>query len=390
MFVFLVVIHELWHFAAAKLTGVKVKEFGIGIPPKLFTYYTDKSGTEYTLNAIPLWWFVRLKWEDPSDPETFRAKDSFISASFVSKTVILLAGITINLVFAWLVLTILFVKWLSPISIIPDGVFDHNLKSYLTPSITQLQEQWYLDTITTSPRITQVVPNSLAEKLQLQAWDEIVSVNDTRVTLQNLASTLNNYAGKTVELILNRGQEELLVSVLCPPQNCVLGVMIEQDLWDLDLLFVFPLWKAMSNAVNELYVQSVYTLERLWWIGKSLFSGSASQIKEEATGLSGPVGIVKIVEVFFSNQLRGQLFALAALISFALAIFNVLPIPALDGGRRLGVIIQTVFFPNKPEAYANVEGVINFVFFVLLMLLGVYIIFQDLGAAWGVKIPFIN
>ena len=103
LFLFLVLIHELWHFIAAKKTGVQVLEFGMGIPPKVLTLWTDKSGTEYTLNAIPLWWFVRLKWEDPSDQWTFKAKDSFVMASFRAKTLILFAWVTVNFLFAWFV-----------------------------------------------------------------------------------------------------------------------------------------------------------------------------------------------------------------------------------------------------------------------------------------------
>ncbi len=81
MFRGLVLIHELGHFLAAKKNWVKVLEFGIGRPPKLFTLWKDKSGTEYTVNLIPLWWFVRLKWEDPKDEKDFNAKDNFIMAS---------------------------------------------------------------------------------------------------------------------------------------------------------------------------------------------------------------------------------------------------------------------------------------------------------------------
>jgi len=76
----LVIIHELGHFWTAKKSGVQVLEFGIGIPPKLFTLYTDKTGTEYTINLIPLGGFVRLKGEDSKDEETFKAPDSFIMA----------------------------------------------------------------------------------------------------------------------------------------------------------------------------------------------------------------------------------------------------------------------------------------------------------------------
>ena len=90
------------------------------------------------------------------------------------------------------------------------------------------------------------------------------------------------------------------------------------------------------------------------------------------------------------NNQWSQFLAFGALISFALAIFNLLPIPALDGGRWLGVIIQTLFFRNKQEQYFVIENYINVVFFILLMVLGVYIILKDLVVAWGVNIPFMG
>jgi len=80
MFMSLVLVHELGHFIVAKKSGVKVLEFGIGIPPKVCRLRTDKSGTDYTLNLIPLGGFVRLKGEDPKDEADFNAKDSFIKA----------------------------------------------------------------------------------------------------------------------------------------------------------------------------------------------------------------------------------------------------------------------------------------------------------------------
>ena len=86
---------------------------------------------------------------------------------------------------------------------------------------------------------------------------------------------------------------------------------------------------------------------------------------------------------------RSGFLAFAAIISLALAFFNLLPIPALDGGRLLGVLIQAIF-RLKPEKYFVIEGTINAVFFALLMLLGVYIIFKDLALFRGLPIPFIT
>jgi regulator of sigma E protease len=90
MFMVLIVLHELGHFRAAKKTGVKVNEFGVGLPPKICTMRKDKSGTAYTLNRIPLGGFCALEGEDPSNPEVFYAKDSFITAKLWKKLIIIL------------------------------------------------------------------------------------------------------------------------------------------------------------------------------------------------------------------------------------------------------------------------------------------------------------
>ena len=90
IFMLLVILHELGHFVSAKKSWVKVLEFGLWIPPKICTLFKDKSWTEYTLNRLPLWWFVRLKGEDPQNSEDFNAKDSFNSQSVLKKSIILL------------------------------------------------------------------------------------------------------------------------------------------------------------------------------------------------------------------------------------------------------------------------------------------------------------
>lgn len=97
------------------------------------------------MNAIPLGGFVRLKGEDPSDPEIFKAKDSFITASFLSKTIILLAGVTVNFLFAWGVLTFLFTRGMSPLMILPDNASDTTIESYLTPTVSFLTDRGLID-----------------------------------------------------------------------------------------------------------------------------------------------------------------------------------------------------------------------------------------------------
>lgn len=141
MFMGLVIIHELGHFITAKKSGVKVLEFGIGIPPKVCRLRTDKSGTEYTLNLLPLGGFVRLKGEDPRNEQDFHAKDSFIKAKIWKKIIILLAGVTMNLILARVLFTAIFTMGTQPISILPENALSSHQNSYLMPTVKFLQSE---------------------------------------------------------------------------------------------------------------------------------------------------------------------------------------------------------------------------------------------------------
>lgn len=402
LFLFLVLIHELGHFFAAKKTGVQVLEFGMWIPPKVCTLWTDASGTEYTLNAIPLGGFVRLKGEDPLDPGTFRAKDSFVMASFVSKTIILLAWVTVNFLFAWGVLTMLFWRGVSPLMIVPENSSTLEIKSYLTPTISFLQEKDMIKGLHVQPvRVGLVLTGGLWQQLGLQSWDRIQSVNNYPVDSLSFKSILKKNIGKEIILNVLRPQDSadmqepawLAVGLkgICPDDNCVLGVILNDVKTEqLNIHYQFGLFQSARISLSELGYQAKMTLYRLGKFGASLFSFSGKNIKSEVKNFSGPVGAVKFGEVLVQHGMRAQFLAFGAMISFALAVFNLLPIPALDGGRWLGVIIQTIFFKKKVEKYFTIENYINIVFFVLLMALGVYIILKDLVVAWGVNIPFIS
>lgn len=138
MFMGLVLVHELGHFITAKKSGVKVLEFGIGIPPKICKLRTDKAGTQYTLNLIPLGGFVRLKGEDPKDEKDFNAKDSFIKAKIRKKVIVLLAGIGMNIILAWVLFTAIFTMGTKPITVLPENAFSTHENSYLMPTVNFL------------------------------------------------------------------------------------------------------------------------------------------------------------------------------------------------------------------------------------------------------------
>lgn len=391
LFMFLVIIHELGHFIAAKRSGVKVLEFGIGIPPKVFTLRTDKSGTQYTVNRIPLGWFVRLKGEDPQNTADFTAKDSFIKATIRRKIIILLGGVTANFLFAWLVFTIIFTHGIRPISIIPENALVNESHSYLMPTASFLQEEWFLSgTWVESPAlIADIAPDMLGVQLWLQKDDTILRVNDKEVNALSIGMVLQRYIWQDISLDIMRHKKPLQFTGVCPEDNCLLGIALDTAGTVEIQPIKFPFPQSVAAWWREMWAQSRLTFYTLGTLGSNILSFNGKKLNDSLSKLTGPVGAVK-----FSDMLRRSgwwiaFLAFGWIISLALALFNVLPIPALDGGRLLGVLIQRIG-RLKAEKYFTIEWYLNLFFFILLMGLGIYIILKDLIRFWGVDIPWMG
>lgn len=389
LFMFLVFIHELGHFMAAKKAGVKVLEFGLWIPPKAMTLFTDKSGTKYTLNRIPLWWFVRLKGENPAGVE-FLDTDSFITASLPWKLIILAAWVVMNLIFAWIIFTSSFVAGVRPITVIPDNLIAGDIQSYLMPTPSFLLENGYLSgEMQEMPvKVLDFLDESLWADLGLLSWDIITQINTAKVTNTTLWIELKKYVWKTFDITRESAWKVTTESITCPLENCLLWIMIESS-WDQEILPIkMWVWEAMKAGVQEIVAQSKLTFVTLWSLVRNLSSGDSKKAKKSVDQLSGPVGIVKFGETILQYGWVWMYLAFGGMISLALALFNILPIPALDGGRALSVILQKILW-LKPEKYFAIEWYFNFFFFVLLMILGLYIIGMDLQRFWWVEIPWI-
>lgn len=391
LFMFLVIIHELGHFIAAKKSGVKVLEFGIGIPPKAFKLWTDKSGTEYTVNRIPLWGFVRLKGEDPKDTEDFNAPDSFIKATVRKKIIILLWWVTVNFAFAWIVFTAIFTRGIKPISIIPENAIATESRSYLMPTASFLKEQWFLsgDFVEWPATIADIFDWWLAGALWLAANDTITQINNRDVNAINISLVLQRYIGEEITVQYQRGDETRTAQATCPDDNCMLGVILD-DASTIEIQPIkFPFPQSIGAWWREMGAQAELTFNALGTLGKNLLSFDGDKINGSLDKLTGPVGAVKFGEMLRQSWGWIAFLAFGGIISLALALFNVLPIPALDGGRLLGVLIQRIG-RLKAEKYFTIEWYLNLLFFVLLMWLGIYIIFKDLVRFWGVSLPWMG
>jgi regulator of sigma E protease len=390
LFMFLVMIHEFGHYFAAKWAKVKVLEFGIGIPPKLKTFFTDKSGTEWTANWIPLGGFVRLKGEDPSSDD-FLAKDSFITAGLFQKLVILFAWVTVNAIFAWIAFSLAFQMWVKPINIVPENMIEWENRSLLMPSLQSLEEKGFLSgSLTPWPAlIGGVIPGSLASQIALQSGDVITYIDTFAIDSRTLWQMLKTMMGKNFQLSYIRDGNIYTTWVVCPEENCLLGVQIKNTTpFDIKTI-KYPGVQAWKAWWTEVVAQTELTRSMLKRLGKNLFSGDRKKAASSVSQMSGPVGIVKMGEMILKEGGFWMYLAFGGMISLGLAIFNLLPIPALDGGRAVGVLIQSIF-GLKPENYFNIEGYLNMIVFWLMMGLGIYIILLDLVRFWWVKVPFFS
>jgi len=343
LFFALVLIHEFGHFLAAKKSGVKVLEFGIGIPPKLKTFYTDKSGTEYTINALPLGGFVRLKWEDPENSEEFNARDSLISAKIHKKIIIILGWVMMNFLTAWLIFTTVFTIWTQPVSVVAnENIVASNAHSYLMPSLDFLKEQWLINQELKDIPVTilNTTDDSILKNIWLSSWDMILSIDNNDINPRNLIYILKNLKWESHIITYQRWSEITSLDFECIEENCVLGIDYSK-IWVLEISDIkFPLWKAMIASLQEINAEMKITFNALWKLWWDLFSFNSKRIKSSMNGLTWPVWAVKFWQIILEYDGWIVFLAFAGMISLALAIFNILPIPALDGGRLLGMLIQ--------------------------------------------------
>ncbi len=336
-----VLVHEAGHFVAARMMGVKVEEFGFGFPPKLYGYRPEGSETEYTVNALPLGGFVRLYGEDGSyadDPRSFAAK------SYRAKVFIVGAGVGMNLLLALAVFGIMGLLG-APVSV------DEDTDAGEVTNVRVL--------------IADVASDSPAQEAGLERGSEIVSINGTSVaSAADIKRLISQAQGDSIELMFRSGGEtdtaELTPREDPPEGEGAIGiVMREMGLKRLGVL------EAAEQAVMRVVGIIVGTAVVLGKLVASIFVDVGGNVQGQ---VAGPVGIFAVVQQMYQQGFSYVLLITGAL-STSLAFINILPIPALDGGRWAFLTVERIRGKELPEGVTEqIHGA------GLLLLLGLIIV----------------
>ncbi len=349
IFVALIVVHELGHFVVAKLTRVRVEEFGIGYPPRALSLGTW-GGTEYTINWLPFGGFVRLFGEDEA-PE--RGQGSLQRAPRKVQAAILVAGVAMNALLAW-------------------GLF-----------IVALHIG--VPTLIEAPRhgeavhlyVADVVPGSPASAAGLAMGDEILALRDASgnapaLTPDAFVEFVGERAG--VPLTIEYLHAGATSSAMVRPANAVVPGQAGRPALGVGLALVaersLPWGEAFITGTQLTGSYFAATFEGVWRLISGAFTFSAP-IHE----VVGPVGLVSIIGEAAHNGI-GNVIKLAAFISVNLAIINLIPIPALDGGRLAILAVETAL--RRPAPRLAVQ-VINTFGIALIMLLMVVVTYHDIA-----------
>lgn len=344
----LVLAHEAGHFWAARSVGIKVEEFAFGFPPKMFSVV--KKGTTFSFNWLPLGGFVRLKGEmdgDRQDPE------SFISKKFWQKSLVVVAGVAMNVVVAFVLLT----------------------AGLMIGFPTALDEADIGQATQVKVQIIQVLPDSPADQAGLKAGDVVLEINNASyLKLSEVQSAIAASANNQLNIKIQRGSE--VIDLQATPKvlnessgRYAIGVGLAQT-----GVVKYPWYEAIYRG----FIGTGRLIVEIFKGFGSLFSNLIIHQKVPQD-VSGPVGIAVLTGQVVD---MGWIYLLqfAALLSLNLAIINILPFPALDGGRWLFIIIEKLRGkPNdeKIEAYIHNTG------FAILMVLVVVLTYRDLARLTG-------
>lgn len=335
VFCLIIAIHEFGHFAAAKLTGMTVHEFSVGMGPKLFSFTTSK--TAYSLRALPIGGYVKLEGEDEKSDDI----NAFCNKSPITRLFVLFSGAFMNFVLGFVLFCVLFFS--------SEGIATN--------------------------KVGTIIPDSAFSLSGIEVGDEIIKMEG-----ENYSSAIHDYNdvnyfvsknGMTKTNITIMRNDEVFVVETEP--SVIQGQQGKK--YGFKPMVIKP---NLLNVITASYRQSVFVVKIVISSFADLLTGKIS-----LSNMSGPVGIVNEIgnaakEGMAYNFIRSLLnvMSLAALISINLGVVNLLPLPALDGGRIFFILIELV---RRKPINKEKEGYVHFIGFALLILLMIAITFLDIG-----------
>ncbi|HPT08614.1 MAG TPA: RIP metalloprotease RseP [bacterium] len=363
----LVFVHEFGHYFSARRLGVKSEEFGFGFPPRIFGIYKNKEGkwtkvwgnkkvednsdTIYSINSIIVGGFVKIKGQDGEDKEM---SDSFSSKKIWKRAVILASGVFMNIVLAWVIISAGFMIGF------PQSVDLDNLPAGAKVKNSQV-------------KIAQVLNDSPALEAGLKSSDVIVGIEGQTVrSSDDVVKFIEEDQDNNILLTINRSNEIKEFNIVPKVQDGdkkIIGIAFS-DTATISYTWYQSLWEGVKMTGQLLWaiVYAFYDLIR------NLIIGQGATVE-----VAGPIGIAdltgQMVQMGFIYLLQ-----FTALLSLNLAIINILPFPALDGGRLLFLLIEKI--KGKPVKQ-EVEAVFHNIGFILLMALVVWVTFKDIINIFG-------
>jgi regulator of sigma E protease len=356
VFLAVVLIHELGHFFASKAGKVEVEEFGFGLPPRVLTMFKWRE-TEFTLNALPIGGFVRPKGEnDPSVPGGLAA------ASPWTRLGVMLAGPAMNLIAGVLIYTLIFTQ---------SGI----------PDVSRVV-------------LVEVSPNSPAEQAGFLAGDLILSANGKPIeSTEAIRSVIYANMDQPVVIVYERDGEQYTTTVIPSSERTVeegaTGVLLGNPVQKASLITALPL----GIRVTGMYIYEIATLparliqgtipaEQARFIGlKGMYDFMSQAVTRDQetrqTAAAQPAGAATESPTYYT-------LALIATLNISLGIFNLLPLPALDGGRIIFLLPELIFRKRVPH---KVENTVHAVGIMLLLALMLYINVMDFINPVSITLP---
>lgn len=344
----LVFVHELGHFLAARYFGIRVDEFAIGFPPRIWGKKWGK--TEYVINALPMGGYVKIYGENPDD---VTSPDNILSKPRWQQVIVLVMGVTFNVIFAWLLLSLALMVGTKTST---DGF----PPSYISnPSIV----------------LNYVNADSPAQLAGLKPGDELINVSNASTILASTSLTVANVqqliatSPTSVSLTYIRGEDPAASVKIEPSENVVankkaIGISMS-EVGTVQTGF----FGAFYYGVKQTFYLTLNVVIGLFTFFKDIFIGHPN-----FNEVAGPVGIAGIVgqasRIGFSS-----LVTIMAVISVNLAVINLLPFPALDGGRVVVVTIEAIRRKQLSPKWINILNIAGFVFLIALMLI---VTFKDI------------